>query len=120
MDSFTALADPTRRGILELLSAGERSSGDIAQKFAVSAPAISQHLKVLREARLVGVRVQGQHRIYGLDPAGWAELDDWQRRIRRFWSGRLDTLERELRKPDTRHERGGSDEDDGDDGDDDE
>ena len=99
MDSIAALADPTRRAILELLGRGERAAGAIAEEFAISAPAVSQHLKVLREARLVRVRAEGQHRIYSLDEAGFDEVDAWLRRVRRFWKERLDTLERELRKP---------------------
>lgn len=99
MHSFTALADPTRRRIVELLSRGERSAGDIVNEFDLSAPAISQHLKVLREARLVQMRIDAQRRIYQLDPAGLGEMDAWLREVRSFWSGRLDDLERELRNP---------------------
>lgn len=101
MDSFSALADPTRRHILELLSQGEQAAGEITRNFAASAPAVSQHLKVLREARLVRVRVAGQRRIYSLDPTGLGEIDTWLQRVRRFWGDRLDALEHELRKPDT-------------------
>lgn len=101
MDSFTALSDPTRRQIVELLGRGERAAGEIGGQFSVSAPAISQHLKVLREARLVRVRIDGQRRIYSLDPAGLAEIDAWLVDVRRFWSERLDELERELAKPET-------------------
>jgi DNA-binding transcriptional ArsR family regulator len=93
---FTALADATRRRIVEMLADGELPAGEIADRFDVSGPAISQHLRVLREARLVCVRVEGQRRIYELDPAGLAELDQWLTRVRRFWSGRLDILERRL------------------------
>jgi DNA-binding transcriptional ArsR family regulator len=99
MDALAALADPTRRRIVELLGRGERSAGELVEEFDVSAPAISQHLKALREARLVRVRVDAQRRIYALDPAGLAEVDAWLAGVRRFWSGRLDALERELRKP---------------------
>jgi DNA-binding transcriptional ArsR family regulator len=99
MDNFHALADPTRRQILELLGHGERAAGEITEKFGVSAPAISQHLKVLREARLVRVRVEGQRRIYSLDPAGLGEIDAWIQQMRRFWSDRLDALKQELVKP---------------------
>lgn len=99
MDSLTALADPTRRQIVETLSRGERAAGEIVEQFAISAPAISQHLKVLREARLVRVRVEAQRRIYTLDPEGLAAIDAWLDRVRQFWSDRLDALERELRKP---------------------
>ena len=97
MIAFTALADPTRREIVEMLAAGERSAGDIARQFDVSAPAISQHLKVLREARLVSVRVDAQRRIYALDAAGIGEIDAWLNHIRSFWAGRLDALEQELK-----------------------
>ena len=100
MNSLTALADPTRRQIVEMLGRGERASGEIAERFAISAPAISQHLKVLREANLVDVRVEGQRRVYTLNLAGLAEIEAWIDQVRRFWSGRLDALERELRKQD--------------------
>jgi DNA-binding transcriptional ArsR family regulator len=98
MLAFTALADPTRRQIVEMLADGERSAGDIARHFEVSGPAISQHLKVLRQAHLVRVRADAQRRIYALDAAGIGEIDAWLGTIRRFWSGRLDALERELRR----------------------
>lgn len=99
MNSLIALADPTRRQIVEMLGRGERASGEIAASFAISAPAISQHLKVLREAKLVDVRVEAQRRVYTLNPAGLAEIEQWINEVRRFWGGRLDALERELRKP---------------------
>ena len=99
MDSLTALADPTRRQIVEMLSHGERAAGQITERFAISAPAISQHLKVLRKAGLVRVRVEAQRRIYMLDPEGLAEIEAWLTQVRRFWSRRLDALERELRNP---------------------
>lgn len=96
MHAFTALADPTRRQIVEMLAGGERAVGDIVQHFAVSAPAISQHLKVLKSARLVTVRSDAQRRIYALDADGIDDVDAWLARIRRFWGGRLDELERQL------------------------
>jgi DNA-binding transcriptional ArsR family regulator len=99
MNSLAALADPTRRQIVEMLGRGERASGEIAERFAISAPAISQHLKVLREAKLVDVRVEAQRRVYTLNLAGLAEIEAWIDQVRRFWGGRLDALERELRKP---------------------
>ena len=98
MDRFAALADPTRRRIVELLGSGERAAGALGEGFEISAPAISQHLKALREARLVRVRVDGQRRIYSLDPDGFAEMESWFAKMRGFWSGRLDALERELKK----------------------
>ena len=97
MNSLTALADPTRRQIVELLSRGERASGDIAARFEISAPAISQHLKVLREAGLVQVRVEAQRRVYAINPDGLDEIEAWIHQVRQFWKGRLDALEHELR-----------------------
>jgi DNA-binding transcriptional ArsR family regulator len=105
MDSFLAVADPTRRKIIELLGSGERSAGEITQALQVSAPAASQHLKALRDARLVRVRVAGQRRIYSLDPAGLDGFDDWLRQVRRYWAQRLDELERALRGEDTQRGR---------------
>ncbi|MCE9649511.1 MAG: metalloregulator ArsR/SmtB family transcription factor [Parvibaculum sp.] len=95
-NSFTALADPTRRRIVEMLGKGELSAGEIAGHFDVSAPAISQHLKMLKAARLVRVRIDAQRRIYTIDPDGLAEVDAWLAQVRRFWNPRLDALEREL------------------------
>ena len=105
MESLAALADPTRRRIVEMLGRGERAAGDIAEHFDVSGPAISQHLKVLRDAKLVAVRVDGQRRIYSLDPAGLDEIDDWLADVRRFWKGRLDALEQALRETPAKHRR---------------
>lgn len=95
MQAFAALGDPTRQRIVEMLAARELSSGDIARRFDMTPPAVSQHLKLLREAGLVKVRRDAQRRIYALDPSGLAELDAWLARFRRFWSGRLDALEHE-------------------------
>jgi DNA-binding transcriptional ArsR family regulator len=97
---LNALADPTRQRIVEMLAARELSAGDIAGKFEVSAPAISQHLKVLKQAKLVRVRADAQRRIYTLDPKGFEEMDEWLTRIRRFWRGNLDALERVLKEDD--------------------
>ena len=105
MDPLAAVADPTRRRIVELLGRGERSAGELVEEFDVSAPAISQHLKALRDAGLVQVRADAQRRIYALDPAGLAEIDAWLESVRRFWSRRLDALERELRSPKRRKQR---------------
>lgn len=98
MRSLNALADPIRQRIVEMLAAGAMSSGEIARQFEVSAPAVSQHLKTLREAKLVRVRAQAQKRFYELDPQGVGELADWITRIRSFWAAKLDALEEELRK----------------------
>jgi DNA-binding transcriptional ArsR family regulator len=98
MRSLNVLADPTRQRIVEMLATGALSSGEIARRFDVSPPAISQHLKTLRGAKLVRVRPQAQMRFYELDPEGVGELADWISRIRSFWSTKLDALEQELRK----------------------
>lgn len=100
MQSLTALADPTRRRIVELLAERARTSGELAQEFDMSAPAISQHLNVLRTAGLVTTRAEGQSRIQSLNPDGFDELDAWLHRTREFWSRSLDALERELRAED--------------------
>ncbi len=100
MDAFAALADPTRRRIVEMLADGSLSAGEIGERFTVSAPAISQHLKTLREAGLVRVTVAGQRRIYALDQGGIDAFDQWVRRVRAFWPGRLAALEAQLQMPD--------------------
>jgi DNA-binding transcriptional ArsR family regulator len=82
MQGLTALADPTRQRIMEILAAGAMSSGDIARRFEVSAPAISQHLKTLRDAKLVRVQARAQKRFYELDPEGVTALADWIAQIR--------------------------------------
>ncbi|WP_439497699.1 ArsR/SmtB family transcription factor [Bosea sp. (in: a-proteobacteria)] len=96
MDRFVALADPTRRRIIEMLGEGALAAGEITARFSVSAPAISQHLKVLREAGLVRVEIDGQRRIYRLDPGGLDEFDLWVKKVRGFWGARLDELGQEL------------------------
>jgi DNA-binding transcriptional ArsR family regulator len=100
MDAFVALADPTRRQIIQSLAEGEAAFGDIADQFEISRPAVSQHLKVLREARLVTVRKDAQRRIYRIEASGFEEVDDWLDSVRQFWNQRLDQLERVLGKQD--------------------
>jgi DNA-binding transcriptional ArsR family regulator len=100
MQSLLAIADPTRRRIIELLAVRERTAGELVAEFKVSAPAISQHLNVLREAGLVTTRVEGRSRVQALNPAGLGELDEWLEKTRSVWSRRLDALERELRAED--------------------
>ena|SRR5690606_36200381 len=97
MQSFTALADPTRRQIVEMLAGGELAAGDIARRFEMSAPAVSQHLKALKSAHLVRVRVDAQRRIYSLDPQGLDDVETWLANVRRFWGPKLDALERQLK-----------------------
>lgn len=101
METFAALSDPTRRQIIELLGPGPLPAGSIAERFALSAPAVSQHLKVLRQAGLVTQQVDAQRRIYALNPSGFAAMDQWLAQVRRFWGPKLDTLEAELMKDDT-------------------
>ena len=90
MDIFYALADPPRRQIVETLAAGESSFGELADRFEISRPAVSQHLKVLREAGIVVARADAQRRIYRLEDGGLAELDAWLGKLRGFWNARLD------------------------------
>jgi DNA-binding transcriptional ArsR family regulator len=106
MLSLAALADPTRRRIVEMLAVRDRTAGEIVQAFDMSAPAISQHLKVLREAKLVSVRAEGQHRIHSVDPAGFDEIEAWLKKTKRFWEKRLDALEAALREEDERERKG--------------
>ena len=108
MLALNALADPTRQRIVEMLAVRELSAGAIADSFDVTAPAISQHLKVLRDAKLVRVRVDAQRRIYALDPSGFDEMDRWLSHIRRFWTARLDALEQVLKEDDRKAKRKGS------------
>lgn len=93
MDTFLALADPTRRHIIESLAAGELAFGDLAEKFDMSRPAVSQHLKVLREAGIVSARADAQRRIYRLSDHGLDEVEAWLGKVRAFWTQRLDKLE---------------------------
>ena len=90
--AFGALADPSRRAILERLRDGETAVGDLAEPFAISAPAISRHLKVLEEAGLVARRTERQRRIIRLQPYRLREISGWVDRYRRFWEGKLDAL----------------------------
>src|SRR5215469_4145201 len=95
---FAALADPTRQRIVEMLAGGALCAGDIAGRFELSPPAISQHLKALKAAKLAKVRAEAARRIYELDPEGLAGISDWVAKIRAFWNPRLDALEQALRK----------------------
>ena len=97
MLTFSALADPTRRSIVEMLARGPLSAGEISRRFTISASAVSQHLKVLRTAQLVRVRVSAQQRIYELDADGLAEIDAWLDSVGPIWQKRLDALERQRR-----------------------
>ena len=103
MQALSALADPIRRQIIEMLADRERDAGELAAAFPVSRPAVSRHLRVLREAGLVQVRPQAQRRVYALDPEPLEDLARWLERYRRFWSQRLDALDTELARG--RHRR---------------
>jgi DNA-binding transcriptional ArsR family regulator len=96
VDALAALADPIRRELLAVLAGGERSAGELAGRFPVSRPAISRHLRVLREAGLVTSRSEGKRRLYALDPGPLRELDDWLEPYRQFWAQRLDALDTEI------------------------
>jgi DNA-binding transcriptional ArsR family regulator len=94
MDAFGALADPTRREVLDLLSRGERTAGELGTVFpSVSQPGLSRHLRVLREAGLVKSRRESRHRIYSLRSEGLAPVDFWISKYRGFWETELDALE---------------------------
>jgi DNA-binding transcriptional ArsR family regulator len=105
MDTFTALADPTRRHIIELLATREQTFGELADRFEMSRPAVSQHLKVLRDANIVASRPDAQRRVYRLNDNALDDLEHWITSVRRFWSGALDELERALSEPDTQGEK---------------
>ncbi len=96
MDTFLAIADPTRRSIVMSLAQSERSFGELADQFEMSRPAVSQHLKVLRESGVVDVRPDAQRRIYSLSDNGLNEIDIWLNKVRDHWTPRLDTLEQLL------------------------
>ncbi len=97
MDIFSALAEPTRRDILILLAnKGRLPASDIYRKFKVTPPAISQHLKVLREAKLVDVTKQAQHRIYQINPEKMTELEEWLKQMTKIWDERFDRLDKIL------------------------
>jgi DNA-binding transcriptional ArsR family regulator len=98
VDALEALGDPTRRRIVELLTTRDRNAGEIASHFDVSRPAVSRHLRVLRENGLVRARTEGQQRIYSLDTAPLEELDAWLARYRAFWTNRLDALDTEIKR----------------------
>ena len=97
MLSFAALADPTRRRIVEMLARGPLGVGEIAARFTISPSAVSQHLKVLRTAKLVRARVAAQRRIYELDTEGLAEIESWLDSVGPLWQKRLEALQRERR-----------------------
>ncbi|MDI5980964.1 ArsR/SmtB family transcription factor [Amycolatopsis magusensis] len=100
MHAFDVLGDPVRRRILELLATGEQSSGAVTEviraEFGISQPAVSQHLRVLRENGFASVRAEGTRRLYVVDTTPLREVDDWLAHFRRFWDQHLDALGTEL------------------------
>jgi DNA-binding transcriptional ArsR family regulator len=103
--TFAALADPHRRAMLQLMLERPRAVGELVDSLGLSQPGTSKHLRVLREAGLVSVRQDAQRRVYALDPAPLAELDDWLAPYRRLWGERLDALERHLDRKATGEDR---------------
>lgn len=105
---FSAVAEPTRREVLSLLAQGERSAGELVDAFPhLTQPAVSRHLRVLRDAHLVEARPRAQQRIYTLRPERLRELDQWVSRYRPFWSDSLDSLEDHLDKRRAASKKGG-------------
>jgi DNA-binding transcriptional ArsR family regulator len=96
--AFAAVAEPSRRAILDVLRDGTRSVGEIVERTGLSQPGVSKHLRVLREHGLVRVRRDAQRRLYDLDPAPLAELDAWLAPYRALWNERLDALGAHLDK----------------------
>ena len=100
MHAFDVLGDPVRRRILELLADGARTSGEvvavISQEFGITQPAVSQHLKILRDNGFAKVTADGARRIYALDATALSEVDAWLERFRQFWTPKLDALATEV------------------------
>jgi DNA-binding transcriptional ArsR family regulator len=94
--TFAIIAEPSRRAILSLLASSERSVGDLEEELSLSQPSVSKHLRVLREAGFVESRVEAQRRLYRIKPEPLMEIDAWLAPFRRFWSVRVDALERHL------------------------
>lgn len=109
LETFTALADPSRLRIVELLRDGPRPVGSISAALRLNQPQVSKHLRVLKKARLVEVEPRAQQRLYGLRPEPLEELSAWLEDYRRLWDERLDQLNelvRELKTPDKEHHHG--------------
>lgn len=100
MTMFEVLVEPNRRRILDLLRQSELPVGELVARLRLSQPAVSKHLRVLRQAGVVSVRIDAQRRQYRLNPQPLAEIDEWLAPYRRFWTQKLDLLEEELGKED--------------------
>jgi DNA-binding transcriptional ArsR family regulator len=96
MTVFEVLAEPNRRRILDLLGPSEHSVGELVERLELSQPAVSKHLRILREAGLVEVRVNAQRRLYRVRPEPLRAIDEWLAPYRQLWAARLDDLERHL------------------------
>jgi DNA-binding transcriptional ArsR family regulator len=96
--TFAVIAEPNRRAILSMLSASERSVGELMDRLRLPQPSVSKHLKVLREGGFVESRVEAQRRVYRLNPKPLQEVDAWLEQFRRFWSKHVDALEKHLDK----------------------
>ena len=105
ISTWSALADPTRRAVLELLLERPQAVNELVDRLRLSQPATSKHLRVLREAGLVSVHPDAQRRVYALEPEPMAELDAWLAPYRRLWDDRLDALERHLDDANPRRSR---------------
>ncbi|HEY5318282.1 MAG TPA: metalloregulator ArsR/SmtB family transcription factor [Solirubrobacteraceae bacterium] len=105
MSVFEVLAEPNRRRILDLLGPSECSVGELVERLDLSQPAVSKHLRILREAGLVEVRVDAQRRLYSLQPEPLQAIDEWLEPYRRMWAARLEDLERHLDALHDSHDR---------------
>jgi len=97
---FDVVAEPNRRAILTLLASSQQSVGELERRLRMPQPTVSKHLRVLREAGFVEATIDGQRRVYRLNPEPLHELDDWLAPFRRFWSAHVDRLERHLDRMD--------------------
>jgi DNA-binding transcriptional ArsR family regulator len=100
MSTFTAIADPVRRQILGLLQNGEQPAGTLVERLGLPQPNVSKHLRALREAGLVRIRIDGPRRLYRLEPLPLVEVDQWLQSYRAFWAAKLDALGDHLNRSD--------------------
>lgn len=106
MDAFSALAEPTRRNILEILAHhGQMASSEIAHRFSTTPSAISQHLKILREAKLVSMRKKAQQHLYQVDTTTLAQIEQWSKELQASWDQRFDRLEMVIKEKEHNHVR---------------
>jgi DNA-binding transcriptional ArsR family regulator len=103
--TFAVIAEPNRRAMLSLLATSERSVGELERRLRIPQPAVSKHLRILREAGFVESRVDAQRRVYRLRPEPLMEVDSWLAQFRRFWSDHVDALERHLDRMDRMERR---------------